>query len=136
MEQCVFCKVSRGELPSYTVYESEIAFAFLDLQPCVEGHTMIIPKHHATTLLDVPREDLGALFFAVQEVAALLKERLQAEGFTIGINHGQASGAVVEHLHIHMIPRYQDDGGGSIHSVVRQDDQAPLDKVLQKIKNQ
>ncbi|MEK7574109.1 MAG: HIT family protein [Patescibacteria group bacterium] len=128
---CLFCKIIKKEIPAEIVYEDEWNLAILDINPRAPGHTMVIPKVHSQTILDLPEKDLGLLFEAVKEVSLLIKKSLQPEGFTIGINHGKISGQVIDHLHVHIVPRFKDDGGSSVHSVVNN----PPKKSLAEIKN-
>ncbi|MDO8664880.1 MAG: HIT family protein [Candidatus Liptonbacteria bacterium] len=118
MTECLFCRIGRREIGAEVIYEDDDSIAILDIHPRAPGHTMIIPKAHRETILDVPKEELKALFSAVKTVVSLLSKSLRPEGFTIGINQGKASGQLVDHLHIHAIPRFLNDGGSSIHSVV------------------
>jgi histidine triad (HIT) family protein len=115
---CIFCKIASKEIKGETIYEDGHAFAILDIMPRTTGHTMVIPKVHAPTILDLPDEEIGPVFEAVKKVTARLKEILNPDGFTIGINHGDVSGQTVKHLHIHVMPRWNGDKGASIHSVV------------------
>src|SRR3989344_853225 len=126
---CLFCKIGKKENPSEMVYEDDRVFAILDIHPRSPGHTMIIPKLHAVTLLDLPEEEVGPLFSVVRLVTAKLEKALRPQGFTIGINHGEASGQAVKHLHVHIIPRFQGDGGGSVHSVVSNQSGYSLEEV-------
>lgn len=130
---CIFCKIIAKEIPSYGIYEDDHALAFLDINPRAPGHTMIIPKVHAVTLLDLPTAEIGPLFAAVKAVTAKIEKTLKPDGFTIGINHGDASGQTVKHLHVHVIPRWKDDGGGSIHSVVSNPSSEDIEKTLERI---
>lgn len=100
------------------VYENDEAVGILDIHPVAPGHTMILPKVHAENILDLPKDKIEAVFVAVQEMTDKLKDLFHPDGFTIGINHGKVSGQAVDHLHIHIIPRFNGDGGKSIHSVV------------------
>ncbi len=101
------------------VYEDDHAVGIVDIHPCAPHHTMIIPKRHAETILDVPDNEIGFLFSAVKAMAGVLKKEHAPDGFTIGINHGKASGQAVDHLHIHVIPRWLNDGAGSLHSIFK-----------------
>lgn len=123
---CIFCKIGAKEIPSEMVYEDDHALAFLDIAPRAPGHAMVIPKVHAATFLDLPEAEIGPLFAAVKAVTQKIEQALKPDGFTVGINHGDAAGQTVKHLHVHVIPRWKDDGGGSIHSVV---DNAPKEPV-------
>lgn len=118
---CIFCKIFKGEIPNYTVYEDEHVLAFLDIHPTVEGHTVVVPKTHGATILDFSEEVLGQVMKGAQKATERLDEVLHPDGFSIGLNHGEVAKQGVPHLHIHIIPRYQGDGGGSMHSIVRQE---------------
>lgn len=117
------------------VYEDDVALGFLDINPLAPGHTMIIPKEHSVDLLGLPTSSVGSLFQAVKRVTGLLNKALTPDGFTIGINHGKVSGQAVDHLHIHIIPRFTDDGGGSLHSVVNNPPKESLEEIRSKILN-
>jgi len=130
---CLFCKIANKEIPAEIIYEDAKTVAILDINPRAPGHTMVIPRIHAETLLDLPENEVGPLFSAVKKVTGLLKTALKSEGFTIGINHGKISGQVVDHLHIHIIPRFKNDGGGSIHSVVNNPPEKPLSEIKSEI---
>lgn len=108
MEECIFCKIARGEIPSEKIYEDDDFLAFLDVNPRSEGHSLIIPKQHAVTLVDFPFDKIEGLFKVVQLVSKISLSKLGAKGFTIGSNNGVVSGQVVPHLHVHIIPRYDE----------------------------
>ena len=130
---CLFCKIAHHEIPSLVVREDADTLAFLDINPRAAGHTVVIPKQHAATLLDVPREALGLFWQAVQATALQLHTVLQPDGFTIGVNQGRCAGQAVDHLHVHIIPRWEGDGGGSIHTVVNAPPTEELAKIHEKI---
>ena len=115
---CLFCKIVNKEIPAEIIYEDSQAVAILDVHPKAPGHTMVLPKTHVGDLLDLPEEKIAPVFSAVKKVATLLKKSLKPDAFTIGINNGRMSGQLIDHLHIHVIPRWANDGGKSIHSVV------------------
>ena len=115
MDDCLFCKIVAGG-SSCKVYEDEHAFAFLDILPRAPGHTMVIPKFHVPNLLELPDAEIGPLFAAVKKVAAMLSRKLPADGITVGINQGRASGQEVDHLHVHLMPRWHGDGGRNSNS--------------------
>jgi histidine triad (HIT) family protein len=133
MDDCLFCKIINKEIPALVIYEDASALAFLDIAPRVEGHAVIIPKHHAATLVDLPESEVRPLFSAVRSVAGILSKSLQAEGLTIGVNQGAVSGQVVPHLHVHVMPRFGNDGGGSVQSVVHNPPKDSLEDVRIKI---
>lgn len=130
---CLFCKIASKEIASEVVYEDDHVLAFLDVHPLTAGHTLVIPKVHSENLTDLPDSEVGPVFLAVKTVTKLLQKKLAPRGFTIGINHGKISGQAIDHLHIHVIPRYEGDGGGSIHSVVRHPSDEPISAVREKI---
>lgn len=132
---CLFCKIGRGKIPSQKIYEDKSAFAFLDINPRAPGHTMVIPKVHAETILDLPDKEIRPFFKAVKKVSAMIQKALKPDGFTMGINHGSVSGQTVEHLHFHIIPRWFSDGGSSIHSVVDNPPKEGLEKIAKRIRN-
>lgn len=103
---CVFCAIAAGEIPSFKVYEDEFALAFLDINPFSRGHTLVIPKVHFEGLLDIDGETLSALGGRVREVAARLVPALGCDGFNILQNNGEAAGQTVKHIHFHIVPRY------------------------------
>ncbi len=130
---CLFCKIAAKTIPSKIIYEDDHAVAFLDVAPRAPGHTMVIPKYHAPTLVALPDEEIAPLFSAVKKTAELLMATLHPDGITIGINQGRASGQEIDHFHVHLMPRWHGDGGGSIQSVVRNAPKEPLDETAKKI---
>ncbi len=102
---CIFCAIAAGEIPSFKIYEDEIVLAYLDINPFSLGHTLVIPKAHSEGLLDTPDETLAAVIARVKKVAAHLKAALPADGFNILQNNGEAAGQTVKHLHFHIVPR-------------------------------
>ena len=109
MTDCIFCKIANSQIPSKKIYEDAKFLAFLDVNPRANGHCLIIPKKHAETLSNLPKEDAGAIFEVVQHLAKTITTRLGAKGYNIGSNNGEAAGQAVPHLHIHIIPRYDTD---------------------------
>lgn len=134
MTDCLFCKIIGKEIPAQIVYEDAHALGFLDIHPRALGHTMMVPKIHAENILDLPHNAVAPLFTAVKKMAAALQNALTPDGFTIGVNQGNASGQEVNHLHIHLIPRWHGDGGSSIHSVVHNPPAESLADSAEKIK--
>ncbi len=106
---CVFCRIARGELPAHRLFEDERVFAFLDIQPGTPGHSLVIPKAHAETFLELPAADRDAVFAAGQRVAAALMGATGAEGFNLHQSNGSAAGQVVPHFHLHILPRWRGD---------------------------
>lgn len=130
---CLFCKIVKKEIPSEVIYENEEALSFLDVNPFALGHALVISKSHAENISGLRDEAVGPVFQAVKKVTGMLKKALGPEGFTIGINHGRISGQMVPHFHIHVIPRYPGDGGGSIHSVVENRPKESIKETKEKI---
>lgn len=110
MDDCIFCKIIKGELPCSKLYENEKVFAFLDLGPVSKGHSLVIPKEHYETLLDIPDELLKDVSIIVKKVSAAVKKAVNADGISIGQSNFKAAGQVVPHLHFHIMPRFDDDG--------------------------
>ena len=115
------------------MYEDDAAIAFLDITPSSPGHTVIIPKQHAATLIELPDEAIAPLFTAIKRVDGILAEKLNPDGMTIGINQGKASGQEIGHLHIHLIPRKYHDGGHAIQSAANTGKSIPLDEIARKL---
>ena len=107
---CLFCAIVAGEIPSRKVYEDDAAFAFLDIAPWQEGHTLVVPKRHTVDAL-ADDEALAEVSPAVARVGRLLKERLGADACTVLSNAGAASGQEVFHTHVHVLPRWADNPG-------------------------
>lgn len=122
-------------MPAHLIYEDDDAIGILDVKPVAPGHTMVIPKFHGENILDFPDGKIGTIFLAVKKVTEMLNKSLRPDGFTIGINHGKISGQAIDHLHIHIIPRFKGDKGGSIHSAVNNPPTQSLEDIKSKITN-
>lgn len=109
---CLFCRIAAGQTPAEVVLEAPGAVAFLDTHPAARGHVLVVPRAHAPTLLDLADAAAGELFVAVKAVQAKVLAALRPRGFNVGWNHGRAGGQVVDHLHVHVIPRYDLLGRG------------------------
>ncbi len=129
MKNCIFCTIVEGSIPNHTVYEDSQTLAFLDIEPRSKGHTVVIPKVHAETIFDLNEELLKALMPAVQRVTERLEKTLQPDGYNIGWNHGEAGGQAVPHLHVHVIPRWSDDGGSNMHGIVNNPSNMSVEEV-------
>lgn len=119
MSECIFCKIVKGDVPNYTVYEDENILAFLDIFPHAKGHTVVIPKRHAETYFDLSDDEMNKLSAGVKKAMEKIQAVLKPDGFNVGWNQSPAGGQVVPHLHIHIMPRYEGDGGGSMHSIIK-----------------
>ncbi|MHB1086981.1 MAG: HIT family protein, partial [Minisyncoccota bacterium] len=110
-DNCVFCKIVRGELPSFKVFEDEKTLAFLDIHPVNPGHVLVIPKADNTqNIFDVTPEDWQATTETARKVAHALEKALSADGVNIMMNNRSNAGQVIFHPHVHVIPRYKGDG--------------------------
>ena len=106
---CIFCKIVAGEIPATRVHEDERTIAFMDINPGTRGHLLVIPREHATDLLEIPDADLEACARTAKLMAGRVKERLHADGVNLLNSCGQAAWQTVFHFHVHVIPRYEDD---------------------------
>ena len=109
MEECVFCKIVNGKIPAAKIYEDDKVLSFLDIMPANKGHCLIVPKQHAATLIEMEEEELEYTMKAVRKVARALSLSCGNGSFNLVMNNGKESGQVVNHAHIHLIPRFQKD---------------------------
>lgn len=109
MEDCIFCKIVKGELPSYKVYEDEHTLAFLDISPVNHGHTLVIPKKHHSNMEDINQEELNQVIATVKKIGQAVKEKLGAPSYNIGENNDKEAGQIIPHIHFHVIPRFGND---------------------------
>ena len=116
-DDCIFCRIIDGDIPSRTVYEDEDVFAFLDVNPLATGHTLVIPKAHHERVDDLSTSASSNLFDAVHALTPAIETAVDADATTIGINNGPAAGQEVPHVHVHIVPRFEGDGGGPIHAI-------------------
>lgn len=116
---CLFCKIVVGAIPNYTVYQDDNVLAFLDIHPCAKGHTVVIPKKHYESLQDISESQMQKIQAGLHLAVRRIDMALQPDGMNIGINERSAAGQAVPHVHWHIIPRWEGDGGGSMHSIIR-----------------
>jgi len=135
MEDCLFCKIAGGDIPAEIVYSDKHAVAFLDINPKSPGHTVVVPRRHSSTIIDLPESEVGPLFTAVKKVSQRLFGALRADGLNLGVNQNQAGGQVVNHLHIHILPRFKNDGGTSVQGIVNNPPSEPVRVIAEKIRN-
>ena len=109
---CIFCKIASGEIPSICVYENDEFKVFLDLGPATKGHCLVIPKEHYKDIFDIPDDVLAKAHCVAKSVASILVEKLGATGVNIVQNNGSDAGQTMFHFHIHVIPRYEGDNAG------------------------
>ena len=111
-DDCIFCKIANGEIPSTTIYENSDFRVFFDINPASKGHCLIVPKQHYNDIFDMDAETGGKLFSLATVVARSLKKELNCEGMNIVQNNGLIAGQTVFHFHMHLIPRYKNDNAG------------------------
>jgi histidine triad (HIT) family protein len=116
-EDCIFCQIVDGEIPSHTVAESDTAYAFLDVNPLTRGHTVVIPKAHHERVGDMPADIAGGVFELVNEITPAVQAAVDTSASTVAINNGEDAGQEVPHVHCHIVPRSPGDGGRAIHSL-------------------
>lgn len=109
-DNCIFCKIANGDIPSKTIYEDEFFRVILDLGPATEGHALILPKNHYHNLYELPDDAAAKVMLLAKKMAAQMTEKLGCDGFNLVQNNGEAAGQTVFHFHMHLIPRYQNDG--------------------------
>lgn len=107
---CVFCKIVKGEIPCFKLFEDENVLAFLDIKPFTKGHTLVIPKIHSNDIFDTDEEILKKIIVAAKYISEKIKNSLSADGIRLSQSNGRAAGQEVMHFHLHVIPRYRDDG--------------------------
>lgn len=109
-KDCLFCKIVRDEIPAEVIYRDNVCIAFLDIHPNNLGHTLIVPLEHYENLYDLPDEKLSRLAPQIKKVALMVKKGVSADGINITMNNERAAGQIVNHTHVHIIPRFNDDG--------------------------
>lgn len=109
---CIFCKIANGEIPSATIYEDEDFRVILDLSPASKGHALILPKEHYANLFELDDEKAGKVLVVAKKVITKMKEILNCDGYNLVQNNGEAAGQTVNHFHLHLIPRYDGDNVG------------------------
>lgn len=107
---CIFCKIANGEIPSRTIEENELFRVVLDVAPATKGHALILPKEHCRNLFDLPEETGAEVMKMAQKIALKMKDKLHCDGVNLVQNSEEPAGQTVFHFHMHVIPRYVDDG--------------------------
>lgn len=131
-DDCIFCKIANGEIPSKTLYEDEDFRVILDLGPATRGHALILPKEHAANLYELPDELASRTLVLAKKMAAKMTEKLQCDGFNLVQNNGEVAGQTVQHFHMHLIPRYVNDGQ-KINWVPGEPSQEELEEIKKQI---
>lgn len=114
---CVFCAIVAGEIPGRIVHEDDRVTAFLDANPLSPGHALVVPNDHHERLNDLSSGLAGDVFTALHRLTPAIESAVDADGSTVAFNNGTAAGQEVPHVHGHVIPRFEDDGGAPIHVV-------------------
>ena len=108
-DDCIFCKIVAGELPSEIVQEDEHTLAFMDIHPWTRGHALVIPREHHENLYEIPEETLSQVMSAAKRLGGRVRDELNADGVNLLNSTGRAAWQTVFHFHVHVIPRYEDD---------------------------
>ena len=109
-DNCIFCKIANGDISSKAIYEDDLFKVILDLGPATRGHALILPKDHAKNLFELPDDTAKQVLILAKKLGKQMVEKLNADGLNIIQNNGEAAGQTVNHFHLHLIPRYEDDG--------------------------
>lgn len=108
-ENCIFCKIANGEIPSATLYDDEKVRVILDISPASKGHALILPKEHYANIYEISEEMAMHVIKTAKKMAVKMKEKLELEGLNVLQNNGEAAGQTVFHYHMHLVPRYKED---------------------------
>ena len=133
MENCIFCKIANGEIPSATLYEDEDFRVILDLGPASKGHSLILPKSHAANIYELSDEMAAKAMILAKKMATAMTAALKCDGFKIVQNNGECAGQTVFHFHMHLIPRYKNDKSGFGWKPGKLTDE-DRDEILEKLK--
>ncbi|MBQ6696309.1 MAG: HIT family protein [Lachnospiraceae bacterium] len=109
-DDCIFCKLANGIIPTNSIYEDEDFNVILDMAPAAKGHALILPKEHADNLYELPEETAAKVLVLAKKLAKSMTEKLNCDGFNVVQNNGTVAGQTVFHFHMHLIPRYENDG--------------------------
>lgn len=134
---CIFCSIVDGEIPCHTVHETDDVLAFLDANPLEPGHALVIPKSHHERLDDLPADLAASVWQTVSDLGPQVEFAVGADGMTVAVNDGTAAGQEVPHVHVHLVPRRQGDGGGPIHAAFPGQQDVPdeeLDDIAESIR--
>lgn len=135
MEDCIFCKIIAGEIPSSKVYEDEQVLAFLDISQVTSGHTLVVPKEHFRNMLEMDGEAAGQLFACIPTIARKVMKATDAKGMNIINNNEEIAGQTVFHTHVHLAPRYTEDDDLNVIFVAHEPDFPALAALAEKISN-
>ncbi|AAK34475.1 histidine triad protein [Streptococcus pyogenes JRS4] len=133
MENCIFCSIIQGDIPSSKVYEDEQVLAFLDISQTTKGHTLVIPKQHVRNLLEMTAETASHLFARIPKIARAIQSATGATAMNIINNNEALAGQTVFHAHVHLVPRYNEEDGISIQYTTHEPDFPVLEKLARQI---
>ena len=108
-ENCIFCKLANGDIPTRKIYEDDQFSVIMDASPATKGHALILPKDHYANIYEIPEETVAAAMVLAKKIATKMTDALHCDGFNILQNNGEAAGQTVMHFHVHLIPRYKND---------------------------
>lgn len=131
-ENCIFCKIANGEIPSRTLYEDDDFRVIMDLAPATKGHSLILPKNHYKNVYEIADDTAAKVLPLAKKMATLMTEKLGADGFNIVQNNNEVAGQTVFHFHVHLIPRYNDDNQSLVMKPQEMTD-AQLDEIRDTI---
>lgn len=135
-ENCIFCKLANGDIPTNTIYEDEMFRVILDASPATKGHALILPKEHFANIYELDEEHASKVFVLAKKMAAKMTEVLGCDGFNIVQNNGEVAGQTVFHFHMHLIPRYKDAENANIlewdHQTFTEEEMKEIVSVLTK----
>lgn len=134
-ENCIFCKIANGEIPSRTLYEDDDFRVIMDLAPATKGHSLILPKNHYKNVYEIADDTAAKVLPLAKKMATLMTEKLGADGFNIVQNNNEVAGQTVFHFHVHLIPRYNDDNQSLVMKPQEMTD-AQLDEIRDTIVKQ
>lgn len=112
---CIFCKIIKGEIPAYKIYENDDFLVTLDINPVNQGHALVIPKVHFVNIFDAPEEITAKIGPVIKKMSQTIMTGVKADGINVAINNGQAAGQIISHAHVHIIPRFEGDGFAQWH---------------------
>jgi len=132
-EACIFCQIVDKKIPSQILFENDTSLAFLDIFPISNGHTIVIPKNHYNNLEDIPVDELTDVFKIVKNISSKIYEKLKIDGYNILQNNFKAAGQIIDHFHVHIIPRRREDGKFQLIIPREQSKEEELKKTLKTI---
>jgi len=110
MSDCIFCSIVEGSIPAFVVYQDSYYLAIMDRYPSAKGHVLILPKRHVADIYGLSHDESAAILPLAQKIAAKMQDVLGMDGLNLIQNNGKAAGQVVDHFHLHLVPRYENDG--------------------------